>query len=49
MDNTTTDNACVNLLAMGDQLYAMTETPRVKRIDSKDLSTLGEVQEICIL
>ena len=37
------DNACINLLEVGDQLYAMTETRRVKRISPEDLSTVGEV------
>jgi len=43
MDGNISDNACVNLLGMGDQLYAMTETPRVKRLKPEDLSTVGEV------
>ena len=37
-----TDNCSVNVAYFGDQLYAMTETTYIRRIDPEDLTTLGE-------
>ncbi len=39
----TTDNALVNLMQTGDQVFAMTETPRMCRIDPDTLETLEKV------
>jgi len=37
-----TDNCCVNVAFFGDQLYAMTETNVVRRIDPENLKGIGE-------
>lgn len=37
-----TDNCSVNVGYYGDQLYAMTETNAIRRIDSETLKTLGD-------
>ena len=36
-----TDNCNVNVAYFGDQLYALTETNFIRRIDPKDLKTVG--------
>jgi hypothetical protein len=40
----TTDNALVNIMQTGDQVFAMTETPRMCRIDPNTLQTLENVR-----
>ncbi|CAL8110500.1 unnamed protein product [Orchesella dallaii] len=40
-DNEITDNCSVNLVYYGDQLYAMTETNFLRRVDPETLQTLG--------
>lgn len=37
-----TDNCSVNVGYYGDQLYAMTETNSIRRIDSETLKTIGD-------
>ncbi len=37
-----TDNCSVNLCYFGDKLYALTETPFIRQIDSETLDTIGE-------
>ncbi len=37
-----TDNCSVNVGYYGDQLYAMTETNAIRRIDSETLKTIGD-------
>ena len=37
-----TDNCSVNVAFCGDQLYAMTETNLVRRVDPSDLKTVGK-------
>lgn len=37
-----TDNCSVNVGYYGDQLYAMTETNAIRRIDAETLNTIGE-------
>lgn len=41
-ENEITDNCSVNVAYYGDQLYAMTETNFVRRVDPANLDTLGE-------
>jgi hypothetical protein len=38
-----TDNAVVNVMTSGDQVYALTETPRACRIDPVTLETIENV------
>ncbi|ODM91952.1 Beta,beta-carotene 15,15'-monooxygenase [Orchesella cincta] len=40
-ENDITDNCCVNVGYYGDQLYSMTETNFVRRVDPETLETLG--------
>ena len=37
-----TDNCNINIAYFGDQLYAMTETNFIRRIDPKDLKSIGQ-------
>lgn len=37
-----TDNCCVNVAYHGDQLYALTETCYLQRINPEDLSVIGD-------
>ncbi|ELU08442.1 hypothetical protein CAPTEDRAFT_20779 [Capitella teleta] len=43
------DNCSVNLMQLGDQFYAMTETNTVRKIDPKTLETPGKVDMTAIL
>ncbi|ELU09558.1 hypothetical protein CAPTEDRAFT_212572 [Capitella teleta] len=43
------DNCCVNLMQLGDQFYAMTESNEVRKIDPKTLETPGKVDMTAIL
>ncbi|KAG7178077.1 Beta,beta-carotene 9',10'-oxygenase-like 1 [Homarus americanus] len=38
----TTDNCAVNVCFFGDQLFAMTETNKMRRVSPDDLKTIGE-------
>ena len=38
-----TDNDCVNLMATGDALFALTETDRITQIDKETLKTKDRV------
>jgi hypothetical protein len=37
-----TDNCSVNLCYFGDKLYALTESPFIRQIDSETLDIIGE-------
>lgn len=41
-----TDNCSVNLGYYGDQLYAMTETVFIRRVDPESLKCIGEKTRI---
>ena len=43
-----TDNTNVNVVQMGDELYAMTETDTMHRIDPETLETVGAVRIDCV-
>ena len=37
-----TDNCCVNMVSYGDELYAVTESFKIRKIDPVTLETIGE-------
>ena len=37
-----TDNCVVSLVHFGDEMYAMTETPFLRRVDPETLETIGD-------
>ena len=41
-----TDNALVNYMQAGDQVFALTETSRACRVDPKTLETIEKVSTI---
>ena len=40
-----TDNDCVNVMATGDALFALTETDRITQIDKDTLKTKDRVSQ----
>jgi len=46
------DNCCVNVGYYGDQLYAMTETVFLRRVDPESLKSIGDktrIKKYCAL
>ena len=41
-----TDNCGVNVCYFGDKLYALTETPYIRQINSETLDTIGEKVDV---
>ncbi|XP_068211309.1 carotenoid-cleaving dioxygenase, mitochondrial-like [Palaemon carinicauda] len=41
-----TDNCSVNVVYMGDELYAMTETPNIRRLDPDTLDCIGDMTKL---
>ena len=42
------DNCSVNVCYWNDELYAITETPFIRKIDPITLNTIGKKVKICI-